>query len=115
MPPLVNNPSLAMSCNAYRRMHGVWPEAIRFAPEHFAYMAVETPVEALVALTTVFDVTISRQERSPRLTVSGLHGALTYNHGVEASDYDPVPFDEWLRSEAARLNVSVPEDRPDAS
>jgi hypothetical protein len=99
-----------MACNAYRRIHGSWPEAVRFAPEHFAYMAAETPPEGLIVLAHALDVHVSASERSPRLTVSGPHGALTYDHGVEEADHDTEPFDEWLASEANRLGLAAASD-----
>ena len=107
MRPLVSHPSLAMACNAYRRLHGQWPEAARFAPGYFASIATDMSTGQLILLATVFDVTVSVRERSPRVTVSGVHGALTYDHGVQAADYDEAPFDEWLRSEAQRLEIDL--------
>jgi hypothetical protein len=100
--PVGHNPSLAMASNAYRRRFGVWPAAVRFAPAHFAGYASELSSDQIELLCNVFEVTVSKAETSPRLTVSGREGALTYDEGVEESDWDQAPFDRWLESAAAR-------------
>jgi hypothetical protein len=100
--PVVDNPSLAMAANAYRRLHGTWPEQVRFAPGHFAGMATNSTPHGLEILATAMDVLVSSAERSPRLTVSGRHGALTYDDQVTEADWDAAPFHAWLRAEAER-------------
>lgn len=100
--PVGDNPSLAMASNAYRRLFGVWPGAVRFAPGHFAGYASGLSSDQLELLCTVFEVTVSPAERSPRLTVSGPEGVLTYDEGVDEADWDQAPFDRWLESEAAQ-------------
>lgn len=100
--PVGDNPPLAMASSAYRRRFGEWPHAVRFAPSYFAGYASGLSGDQLELLCTVFDVTVSKAEASSRLTVSGPEGALTYDDGVEESDWDQTPFDRWLESEAAR-------------
>ena len=63
-----------MACNVYRRLHGVWPEAVRFAPGHFAAYASELDSTQIELLATVFDVRVSTTERSPRLGASAGSG-----------------------------------------
>jgi hypothetical protein len=110
---VIPNPSLAMACNAYRRLYGVWPEGVRFAPEHFAAMASEMNAVALLVLGSVLEVTVSEAEQSPRLTVHGAHGSLTYDRGVVDADHDQTPFDEWIGSEAMRRGIPVDSGRAD--
>jgi hypothetical protein len=110
MSAVLSNPSLAMASNVYRRQHGVWPEAVRFHPDHFVPWSRELTVEALALLACVFDVTVTTAEPSPRLTVSGLHGAVTYDHGVTEADWDHEPFDAWLYEQAD--TYGIPLSRP---
>ncbi len=76
---------------------------MRFAPGHFAGYAAELTPDQLELLCTVFELTVSKAESSPRLTVSGPEGALTYDDGVNESDWDQAPFDRWLETEATQL------------
>jgi hypothetical protein len=99
----LNNPSLAMAANAYRRLYGEWPTQVRFSPYHFGHWATDLDADALVLLALVFDVLVTTNEESPRLTVSGRHGAVTYDEGVIEADWDPAPFDEWLVEQASKL------------
>lgn len=85
-----------MASNAYRRRYGEWPQRVRFAPGHFAAYASELSADQLEVLCTAFEVTVSSAESSPRLTVSGPEGSLTYDNGVEQADWDATPFDSWL-------------------
>jgi hypothetical protein len=90
--PIGDNSSLGMACNAYRRLHGAWPETVRFAPGHFASY-VETPdTEQIELLASIFEVVVSAQERSARLTVFGPNGGVTYERGVEEGKWDLGPF-----------------------
>jgi hypothetical protein len=92
-----------MASNAYRRRHGAWPQRVRFAPGHFAAYASGLTTGQLELLCTAFEITVSTSETSPRLTVSGKEGSLTYDDGVEEPDWDAAPFDAWLLSEAERV------------
>jgi hypothetical protein len=100
----LDNPSLAMASNAYRRRYGAWPEWVRFAPGHFGPWAADCDAESLILLASVFDVSVTSREQSPRLTVGGPEGEITYNEGVTEADWDSTPFDEWLNGEANKLS-----------
>lgn len=105
---MIDSPSLAMASNVYRRLHGTWPDAIRLHPEHFVGDFFVKNEAFFSFLASVFEITVTDKERSPRLTVSGVHGSVTYDHGVEEADWDQTEFKDWLRSEAATRGVSLP-------
>jgi hypothetical protein len=104
---LIDNPSLAMACNAYRRQHGAWPEAVRVGPEYFVTDVASMRPDALRVLASLMDITVTERERSPRLTVLGAHGELTYNQGVEEADWDQEPFHKWIHAAAAAQGVAI--------
>ena len=99
----LGNPSLAMAANAYRRLYGEWPTRVRFAPPHFGEWASHLDTHALVLLASVFEIEVTTEEKSPRLTVSGPRGAVTYDEGVIKADWDPAPFNQWLAEQASKL------------
>ena len=105
--PVGDNPSLGMACNVYRRLHGSWPDAVRFAPGHFAGYIRGLDDDQITLLATVFIVTVTAEEKSPRLTVMGPHGAVTYGHGIEDEDHDLSPFHEWLHLEAHQRGLTT--------
>lgn len=100
--PLLDNPSLVAVANAYRRVHGVWPERARFSPVHFADMAASSNEHGLVLLGTAIDLLVTTDEPSPRVTVSGRHGESTYDEQVTESDWDDAAFLAWLQGDAER-------------
>lgn len=102
MTSSLDNPSLAMAANAYRRIHGEWPTWARFAPEHFGHWATELDPFALIALATVLEVSVTTKEPSLRLTVGGPAGELTYDRGVTEADWEIEPFERWVREESAK-------------
>jgi hypothetical protein len=108
MCAVLNNPSLAMASNAYRRQHGVWPKAVRFHPGHFVRWSRELTVAAITLLVCALDVSVSAAEPSPRLTVAGPLGAVTYDHGITEADWDETAFETWLSQEAEVYGIDLP-------
>ena len=95
--PLLDNPPLVAISNAYRRLHGVWPERARMTPIHFADMASSSSTAGLALLTTAMDLEVTTRETSPRVTVIGPAGELTYDDRVADEDWDDEAFVTWLR------------------
>jgi hypothetical protein len=96
---------VAWTCNAYRRRYGSWPTRIRLDPRYVAGFLGELKSGALIRLATAFEVEITANEPSPRVTVIGEAGAVTYDDGVEEQDWHSDAFVAFLRmpqSEDAR-------------
>lgn len=94
----MQNPSLGMAANVYRRRYGEWPQWVRFCPRHFGDWATELDANTLMQLCTALRVLVSVEERSSRLTVGGSHGSVTYDDGVTEDDYDSSSFEAWVRA-----------------
>jgi hypothetical protein len=55
----------------------------------------------------VFEVRVTTAETSPRLTVIGPHGVVTYDHRVEEVDHDISEFHAWLSLKARQMSPEL--------
>ncbi len=97
----MNNPSLIAVSNAYRRRFGQWPTWARFHPVHFGHWVSGEDPDALVRLGSRMRLIVTPEEPSPRMTVGGQPGELTYDDGVTDDDWDPSEFNRWLSNDNA--------------
>jgi hypothetical protein len=92
-------PPIAYACNVYRRRFGVWPAQLRLHPG-FAEFLVGMSSDDFGNLVRAFDVTVTLSEPSPRVSVSGEAGQVTYDDGVTEADWDRSEFDAYVAAEA---------------
>jgi 5-methylcytosine-specific restriction enzyme A len=91
-PLLAIPPPIGYACNVYRRRFGAWPTRLRMHPGFAAGFLGNLESEALTQLATTFEIEVTASEPSPRVTVIGEAGAVTYDEGVEEQDWDTAAF-----------------------
>jgi hypothetical protein len=108
--PIGRAEAIAMTANSYERRFGEWPSSASFRANFFAAFATSRTPRQLELLATVWTLTVSEFEPSPRLTVAGALGRVTYDEGITRADWDQQRFFDWLLSEAQQRAIDVDVD-----
>ena len=90
-------PPIVAACNVYRRRYGSWPTRLRLHPRFAEGFLPGLRPKTISRLIAAFEIEVTANEPSARVTVIGNTGAITYDEGVEDQDWDAAEFFAFLR------------------